>query len=193
MIGDVLIFLRDHLNAYLNAQSVLSPGGDTGEDKVVFVDGEKMDPITFKLGAVSTLLINVEEDNTLRPADPFTVVSADGTHHKAKPEIRMNLYVLFVARFKQYEQGLNYLSQIIQHFQTHRVLDQHNAPEISDRIEQLNMELITLPFSEQNEMWNALRTTYHPSVLYKVKMIVFRDIDATVMPGIKEKDLRMSP
>jgi hypothetical protein len=193
MIGDVLIFLRDHLNGYLNAQSVMTPGGDTGEDKVVFVDGEKMDPITFKLGAVSTLLINVEEDNTLRPADPFAVVAADGTHRKAKPEIRMNLYVLFVARFKQYEQGLNYLSQIIQHFQTHRVLDQHNAPEMNDRIEQLNMELITLPFSEQNEMWNALRTTYHPSVLYKVKMIVFRDIDATVMPGIKEKDLRMSP
>ena len=193
MIGEVLIFLRDHLNAYLNAQSVLARGGDTGEDKIVFVDGDKMDSITFKLGAVSTLLINVEEDNTLRPADPFTVVSTDGTHRKAKPEIRMNLYVLFVARFKQYEQGLNYLSQIIQHFQTHRVLDQHNAPEMSDRIEQLNMELITLPFSEQNEMWNALRTTCHPSVLYKVKMIVFRDIDAAVMPGIKEKDLRMSP
>jgi len=50
-----------------------------------------------------------------------------------------------------------------------------------------------LPFSEQNEMWNALRTIYHPSVLYKVKMIVFRDIDAAVMPGIKEKDLRLSP
>jgi len=193
MIGEVLIFLRDHLNAHLNAQSVLTPGGDTGEDKVVFIDGDKMDPITFKLGAVSTLLINVEEDNTLRPADPFTVVSADGTHRKAKPEIRMNLYVLFVARFKQYEQGLSYLSQIIQHFQTHRVLNPHNAPEMSDRIEQLNMELITLPFSEQNEMWNALRTTYHPSVLYKVKMIVFRDIDAAVMPSIKEKDLRMSP
>jgi hypothetical protein len=193
MIGEVLVFLRDHLNAYLNASSVLTPGGDTGEDKVVFVDGEKMDPITFKLGAVSTLLINVEEDNTLRLSDPFTVVSADGSHRKAKPEIRMNLYVLFVARFKQYEQGLRYLSQIIQHFQTHRVLNQHNAPEMSDRIEQLNMELITLPFSEQNEMWNALRTTYHPSVLYKVKMIVFRDVDAAVMPEIKEKDLRMSP
>ena len=76
MIGDVLIFLRDHLNTYLNAKSVQAPGGDTGEDKVVFVDGEKMDPITF---------------------------------------------------------------------------------------------------------------------LYKVKMIVFRDIDAAVTPGIKEKDLRMSP
>ncbi len=114
MIGDVLIFLRDHLNTYLNAKSVQAPGGDTGEDKVVFVDGEKMDPITFKLDAVSILLINVEEDNTLRPADPFMAMSADGTHHKANPEIRM-------------------------------------------------------------------------------KMIVFRDIDAAVTPGIKEKDFRMSP
>jgi hypothetical protein len=64
---------------------------------------------------------------------------------------------------------------------------------MSQRIEQLIMELITLPFSEQNEMWNALRTTYHPSVLYKVKLVVFRDKDAAPMPEIREKDLRISP
>jgi hypothetical protein len=191
MIDKVLIFLRDHLNAYLNAISGLTPG-DSGEPKVVFIDGDKMDPITFKLGAVSALLINIEEENAIRPADPYSAVSADGTHRKAQPEIRMNLYVLFVARFKHYEQGLSYLSQIIQHFQTYRQLTHHNAPEMSDDIEQLIMELTTLPFSEQNEMWNALRTTYHPSVLYKVKMVVFRDEDIFTKPEIMKKDLRIS-
>lgn len=191
MINEVLIFLRDHLNAYLNAKSGLTPG-ESGEDKVVFVDGEKMDPITFKLGAVSALLINIEEENTLRPADLYTAVSANGTRRKVQPDVRMNLYVLFVARFKQYEQGLSYLSRIIQHFQNHRLLNHHNAPELSEKIEQLIVELITLPFSEQNEMWNSLRTTYHPSVLYKVKMVVFRDEDATTMTEIKESALRTS-
>jgi hypothetical protein len=192
MISEVLIFLRNHLDAYLKAKSGLT-AGDPGEPKVVFVDGEKMDPITFKLGAVSALLINIEEENTLRPADPYTRVAADGTRRKVNPDIRMSLYVLFVARFKQYEQGLRYLSQIIQHFQKHRVLNHQNAPELSEEIEQLIMELTALSFSEQNEMWNALRTTYHPSVLYKVKMVVFRDEDAITMTEIKEKSLRISP
>ena len=131
MIGEVLVFLKDHLNDTLNAASDWT-SGESREDKVVFVDGEKMDPIVFKLGAVSALLINVEEDNTLRAADQYAAVSADGAAFKVQPEIRINLFVLFVARFKQYEQGLKYLSQIIQHFQSHRVFDHHTAPELSE-------------------------------------------------------------
>ncbi len=163
---------------------------ESEEDKVVFVDGEKMDPISFKLGAVSVLLINIEEENTLRAADPYVRVSAEGAFQRVQPEIRINLYVLFIARFKQYEQGLTYLSLIIKYFQNHRLLDHHNAPELSDKIDHLIIELITLPFSEQNEVWNSLRTTYYPSVLYKVKMLVFRDEDAVPTTEVQEKDIK---
>jgi hypothetical protein len=64
-----------------------------------------MDPIVFKMGVVTILLINVEEDSTMRPADLHVRVGSDGTSVQTQPEIRMNLYVLFVARFKAYEQG----------------------------------------------------------------------------------------
>ena len=101
--------------------------------------------------------------------------------------------MLFVARFKQYEEALRHLSMVIQYFQNHRVLDRHSAPDLSEDIGQLVMELITLPFSEQNEVWNALRITYHPSVLYKAKMLVFRDGDARAAPGMTEQVLRVSP
>ena len=191
MISEVLIFLKNHLNAHLNVSSVLSSGEST-EDRVVFLDGEKMDPVTFKLGAISALLINVEQENTLRSPDPYTAVSADGTQRKVQPDIRLNLYVLFVARFKQYEQGLSYLSRIIQHFQNHRVFDNHNAPELNENVERLVIELVTLPFSEQNELWNSLRTTYHPSVLYKVKMVTLRDEEAMPTAEIKESTLLIS-
>lgn len=192
MIHNVLIFLRKHLNAYLQTQS----GGsldDSGEDKVVFLDGEQMDPVTFKLGAVSVLLINIQEDSTLRSPDLYSRVFPDGARRQVQPEIKMNLYVLFVARFKQYEDALRYLSLIIHYFQRHRVLTQQNAPELSDDIEQLIMELHTLSFAEQNEVWNALRITYHPSVLYKVKMVVFRDEEAVGAPDITETSLRIAP
>ncbi len=190
MISDVLVFLKNHLNQELNGRAAWT-ASETQEDKVVFLDGEKMDPIVFKLGAVSCLLMNIEEENTLRAADPYRSVAADGTVFKVHPEIRINLFVLFVARFKQYEQGLNYLSQIIQHFQSHRVMTHQNAPALNEKIEKLIMELTTLPFSEQNEIWNALRTTYHPSVLYKVKMIVARDEGARPSIEVREKEIRL--
>jgi hypothetical protein len=191
MISDVLMFLKNHLNAYLSAQSSWDPGVPPA-DKVVFVDGAQMDPLSFPLGAVSALLINIEEDNTLRAADPHTRLAPDGTRHKSQPEIRLNLYVLFVARFPHYEDALQHLSLIIQYFQNHRLFNHHSAPELSANIEQLVMELITLPFAEQNEVWSALRTTYHPSVVYKVKMVVFRDEDTVETPVIAETVLRTS-
>ncbi len=100
MIDSVLLFLRNHLNAYLRVYASGSLD-ESGEDKVVFLDGEQMDPVTFKLGAVSVLLINIQEEFTLRPPDLYSRVSPDGERIQVQPEIRMNLFVLFVARFKK--------------------------------------------------------------------------------------------
>lgn len=194
MIDQSLIFLKNRLNAYLcgpeDTKSKADP--EKTKEKVDFVDGQKMEPLTFTSGMVNILLINIEEENTLRRPDPYTRVSPNGEHQKAYPDIRLNLYVLFVARFNNYENSLHYLSQIIRYFQSHRVFDHHNAPELNENIEKLILELITLPFAEQNEVWNALRVTYHPSVLYKVKMLVFQqDEDVLSAPEITEKDIHI--
>ena len=104
MIGKILVFLKDQLNAYLEIKSGRKPD-EAAEEMVVFVNGAKMDPITFTLEAVSALLINVEEENVLRSADPFTATDRNGASRKVQPEVRLNLYVLFVARFTKYEVG----------------------------------------------------------------------------------------
>jgi hypothetical protein len=38
-----------------------------------------------------------------------------------------------------------------------------------------------------------LRVAYHPSLLYRVKMVVFRDEEAKDMPVIEERTIRLSP
>lgn len=188
MISEVLLHLKSTLNEHLKAQSGWVPT-EAWEDKVVLPDGELMEPVTFKLGAVTELLINLEEENTLRSANPYRRTLVDGTTLQVQPDIRLNLYLLFVARFKQYEQGLRYLSRIIRYFQSHRVLDRASAPALPTGVEKLVLELVTLPFSEQNEIWNALRTTYHPSVLYKVSLIVYHDEEVREAPEIRESIL----
>ena len=189
MINEVLIFLKRQLNDYL--KSGLNPD-ESLEDPVVFIDGQDMEPLKFKLGAVSVLLINIEEENTLRTPNPYIRTGPTGESQRVNPEIRLYLYVLFVAHCKLYEDSLRYLSLIIRYFQTHRYIDHLSAPGLSEGIEQLVVELTTLPFSEQNEVWNSLRVTYHPSVLYKVKLVVFRDEDVTVVGDVSEKTLGFS-
>ena len=39
------------------------------------------------------------------------------------------------------------------------------------------LELVTLPQGEQNEIWSALRVSYQPSALFRVRLVVFRDAD----------------
>lgn len=189
MIDEVLVFLRDQLNQHLSATSGAAPT-ESREDVVVLIDGDKMDPIEFRHNAVSVLLANVEEETVLRAADPFRRTLDDGTQVSISPPVRLNLYVLFAARFKQYQQGLGYLSSVIQYFQGHRVLDQRNAPGLNPAIERLVVELVTLSFSETNEVWGALRTTYLPSVLYRIRMVVLEDEDA--FPGPELVDAQRS-
>jgi hypothetical protein len=194
MIADVLTFLRKHLDERLRVDLGGSQD-DAGGDKVVFVDGETMDPISFQLGAVTALLINIEEERVLRSADLHARQAEDGTRQRGQPDVRLILYVLFVARFKKYDSAWEHLSKIIEHFQSTRVLDPASTPDLPAGIEKLVLELVTLGFAEQNEVWSALRTTHHPSVLYRVKLLAYRDRRATEPVPITEQriDLRRAP
>jgi len=182
MIGEVIKFLRDRLNKALPRDS-----DGAAEDLFVYVGADKDDAVSFKAGAVSVLLVRIEEDNALRPPDLYARVSADGVRLKVEPEIRLNLYVLFVARFPDdYYRSLHHLSGVIRYFQNHRVFNQENSPELKEDISHLVVELLTPTFSEQNELWGTLRAAYQPSALYKIKMVVFQDADARAATETKE-------
>ena len=190
MIGDVLLLLRDQLNAYMRAAAPQA-GDDSAEDRVQLIDGEKTDPVEFRLNAVTVLLINIEQETSQRSIDPYLRSSQPaGNLRKLMPEIRLNLYVLFAARFKAYEQGLNHLAMVIRFVQQHRALDHINTPALSPQIDKLVLELVTLPLSEQNEIWSALRVSYHPSVLFRVRMVVFRDAEGAAVPQIGQTVVR---
>jgi hypothetical protein len=189
MLDEVLVLLKDQLHHYLSASR---SSDQLREDPVVFVDGDKMDPLVFQLNTITVLLINVEEEKTLRPPDLYRRIGPDGISRQVQPEIRLNLYVLFVARFQQYETALQNLSLVLRYFQNHRLFRHPDTPGLNEEIDQLVVELVTLPFAEQNEVWNSLRVAYHPSLLYRVKMVVVQDEQAIAVGEIKEKELRFS-
>lgn len=186
MIADVLVLLKNRLNAHFRSLSGAGLG-DADEDKVVFIDGDqKPDSTSFKLGAVSLLLFNIERDAIHRQADNYVRFADDGTTRKVSPEININLHVLFVAKFKDYEQGLHYLSLIIHYFQANHYLDKQNAPELGKSIDHLTLELNTPTTAQQNELWGLLRSSYLPSLAYKVKTLGFADEGQLATAGVSE-------
>jgi len=182
MIDIVLQFLQSQLDSYLK-----SFGGDIPtEAMVVFPDEAQSDTTVFKKNAVTLLLINLEEETTLRDADPYRQVNQNGRTEKINPHIHFNLYILLAANNNTYPGSLKNLSRIIRYFQIHRVITQESIPDLDDNIDKLICELITLPFAEQNEVWSALRVAYLPSVIYKVKMVIFTDTDAEDVIDVDE-------
>lgn len=172
MIHEVVTVLRDKLNAYIRLKAGIN------EDKVRFLDGTNFDPIQFPLDFISPVIVNIQEERTLRQNDYYQPVTQNGLQTEVNPEIRIRLTVLFVSRFKQYEQGLKFLSLIIRFFQANRLIDRDVAPELSPEIDRLFVEMLTMPMSEQNDIWNALRVCYLPSVAFRVSMLTYKDGDS---------------
>jgi hypothetical protein len=187
MIDEVLTLLKNKLNRYFRAQTLLQ------EDKAVFLTGENTDPIAFPLNTVVPLLINIEEEKLLRPTNRYQghYDNAAGVLTGKNPPISLNLFVLFVCRFSAYEQSLKFLSHIIRFFQQNLLLDEENCLELKNHpeIQQLRLELVTLPLAQQNELWNALKTPYHPSALYKVGILVFQDSGKESVASVKVREI----
>ena len=190
MIRKALVVLKDAVNDFLSTNSGWSPA-DSDFGQVVFLESDKVDVIDFKMGAITLLLVNVEEEHAMRPADRYQRTLADGTQQQVAPPIHLNIIVLFVARFSDYAQSLRYISLILQFFLKRRCLDHENTPALDASIEKLTLELLTLPLAEQNNLWGILRTAYQPSLLYKVRMLIFQDEDAATVPPASEQVLVM--
>jgi hypothetical protein len=182
VIGKALTFLRKRLDDYVRAE--LAGGNEPVADKVVLLDGDKMNPITFQEGAISELLIKVEEERLLRAADPYLSVQSDGRPARKQPDLRLILHLLFVARFKQYETGWDYLTKVIECLNMNRTFDRSNSPDLPPGVDRLGVELVSQTFGEQNDVWSALQIAYHPSVLYRLQLVVLRDTRPTPRPEV---------
>jgi hypothetical protein len=189
VIGQALAFLRQHASGVL-ASEFSAPGEDAEAEKVVLPDGDKPE-LGFPLGAVSLLLVNLEEERVLRAADRYARVAEDGSPERAQPDLHLILYLLFVARFKAYDVAWEHLSRLIEHFQSSPLFEPQTAPGLPGGVEKLGLELVTLRFNEQNELWSTLRCGHHPSVLYRVKLIALRDRRPQPRTRVDELVLRL--
>lgn len=178
MIDNVLNLLKHNLNEYIQIKT------DGLDSIVTYPDGNKvLETMNFESNKVTLQLINLEEENAIRPPDLYQSMNANGRKYRVNPEIRLNLFILFIARFNNYEQSMKYLSLVIRYFQGNRIFDQQNSPTLHPEIDKIWVELVTMPFTQQNEIWNSMRSPYLPSFLYKIKMIVFRDEEALELSG----------
>lgn len=129
-------------------------------------------------------LINVEEETTGKAQLPY-IRNPDRSISIANPEIKLNLYVLFSAfsnmqENERYGNCLRLIDYVVRFFQFKSVFNHENTPNLSQEIEKLIMELISITFEQQNYLWGTLGAKYMPSVLYKLRLLTIRELDESV-------------
>ncbi|MFO0139723.1 MAG: hypothetical protein ACK535_17235, partial [Cyanobacteriota bacterium] len=82
MIGAALTYLRDKVNTHLQDGET-----DSGQPLVVFIEGDKIDPLNIQSGRVNILVVNVEEERELRGANPYY----DERSQRINPDIPLTI------------------------------------------------------------------------------------------------------
>ncbi len=178
MIDKALYFLRQEVNTYLKLK--------TGDDNkislsaIVNQSGTEVAPHN----SAGMMLVNVEEERAYRNKGP-QAVSTKGYYSFKNPELSLNLYVLFFANHNDHKEALVLLSYIVQSFQGKNVFDNQESPQLGTDIEQLVVDLYSLSFEQQNQLWASLGAKYIPSVIYRVRMLVVDENKSTrIAPAI---------
>lgn len=178
MLDVALKFLTAELNAYL----LLRTGSDLSKAEVCRLvdDTGKWAVPEDKLGVA---LINLEEERAVKPQLPETTL-ADGRHVVLQPALNLNLYVLFAAHFKQYDEALRYLSHALTFFQAHPSFTPDAYPGLDPQIAKLTADLQSLTYEQVNQIWGFLGGKQLPSALYRVRMVTLQDVAPTFEPPV---------
>jgi len=181
MIHKILDFLKAELTQYLTARAIVASPTPPPVNYV----GINQDPPTFPEKSISLLLVNLEEEKTLRPPDRHSV-RINGQDRKVSPPLKLNLFLLFAVKHNKYEEAIKLLSGVISFFQANPLFDSKLFPALPEEFDKLVVELYSLAPSQQNEIWSMLKTAYLPSVLYQVRMILVLQEEFTVINEIEE-------
>ncbi|MCW9708153.1 DUF4255 domain-containing protein [Fodinibius salsisoli] len=177
-----LTFIQEQLDFYLKQQA----GDNDNTDKVVLGNVvEQNGEVGIESDSVGITLVNIEEEKVRKAQKPH--LKQENGYRKYNPEIQLNLFLLFVARFGKYDEALKAISHVIRFFQSRNVFDRTTYPSLDPSLDRLVFDLQTMSFEQMNHLWGALGAKHMPSVLYKVRALIVEDeeIKGDVLP-IKE-------
>lgn len=185
MLDVALNFLTAELNSYLVARGARKATDEIGKVEV----GKLVDDAgkwAIKDDHVGASLIHIEEDRVMKAHLPEAVV-AGGRHIVLEPRLKLNLHVLFAAKFQKYDEGLRLLSLVLTYFQSHPIFTPDAYPGLDARIERLTVELQSLSFEQLNQVWAFIGGKQLPSAIYKVRMVSLQDPEPrSVEPPLTE-------
>ena len=185
MINKVLQFLTDQLGLKLNKAN------EPKNLLLTSIVNEKGE-LNIEAGKIALTLVNIDEERALKAQLPRDRRNGDQVEF-ANPEIRLNLFIMLAANpgGDNYNTALERLSIAMLYFQGTSFFNRakYAALAADPIIEQISVELHSLSFEQQNQLWGSLGAKYLPSAIYKVRVVIMADTTfGPPVPVIKTLD-----
>ncbi|PKN63110.1 MAG: DUF4255 domain-containing protein [Deltaproteobacteria bacterium HGW-Deltaproteobacteria-15] len=171
MINTIIEHIASRLNEYFNVRAGAAQELWVVPGSLMNLDGTANNSL-FKKVVLS--VVNVEEDRIYHSTETFSR-RPDGTSDIVKPEVRLNLYLIFIGNFGQYTEALKEISWVIAFFQHHPAFEYASIQGLEGRRGRIVFEMFSPTFEQQNHLWGALGAKYMPSVLYKAGLVTITD------------------
>jgi len=179
MIDVALKFLTDELSIFLHSRI-----GPSAPDVKLTKVADETGKYAFGEETVAVTVINIEEDRTFKSQLPEYTLK-DGQHIVTEPDIKINLYVMLAANFKQYNEALKCISYLLTFFQSHPSFTPDAFPALDTRIEKLTFELQSLGYDQINQVWTFLGAKHLPSLVYRMRLVIIKEeVTTGIQPPI---------
>lgn len=169
MLDNCLDYLKERMNQSIKNTFELST------DLVIVspptdLDGSRTDKIQNK---ILIFISNIEKDVFSKSLRQDSNLGGSRTALSSKP-LFITLTVTVAANFttSHYADGLKVLSHLLAFFNRHNSFTRQNSPDLPQNIEQINMELESIPGEQLNHMWGIFGSHYLPSCIYRVRALV---------------------
>ena len=182
MIDIALTFISDYLNREINTR--LGRGENVESIKLKGISKESNPE-----NAILLSLIHIEEDLTFKNQELLRRPNPDANQfQKVNPEIRMNLYLLATAFFKEknYAEGLKQLSYLIAILQGKTHFEKSELTNVAAPLHKIIIEHYPISFEQNNALWQTMGLSIFPSVIYKVRIVeIFDNKSSDSVPEIR--------
>jgi hypothetical protein len=187
LIGNILKHVASELDAYIQRHVGINPSPYVMLSPIVNPDGTT--PM-LRENVILLTLMDVRQDAATPYVVKMNYQNSDGVNYSANTSaLHVNLFMLFVMNFEsdKYKDALNFMSYVLQYFQSKPVFTRQNTPNMPLGMEKLEFTIETQDFQQKGYMWGLLGIKYMPFVLYKARLLTFYDDEPeTFVPPVQE-------
>lgn len=162
MLDQCLIYLSDRMNQSIKSAFdvvedivlVASPSDNKGQDE----------------NKILIFISKIEKDIYSKPGYTAGCSTQQRAMITNKP-LYLSISVVVASNFSgvNYTDGLKILSHLLAFFHRNPLFNRQNAPDLPELIEQITMEMESIPEGQLSPMWSMLGARYLPSCVYLIR------------------------